>query len=148
MMRVRGSGTRTSTRAAVAEGRRTPAARVIPAGLAFVALCMPLAANPGDLGPGSPLSAWRTADAMERLQLIDSVADRLRANAASAADVVVPRDVVAGCIDQNHTPDHLAVAGHIIDVTAGMAAALCIKMHVPPLRAAKYRLDAPPADRR
>lgn len=113
--------------------------------LVFAALCMPAVALAGDLGPDSALSAWHAASVGDKLQLVDTMADQLRASAGAMGDVGIPRDAVIRCVDQNRTANQLTVNGHVVDVTSGMATALCLKMHVPALRTARYRIGNAPA---
>lgn len=115
---------------------------------AFAALCMPVAALAGDLGPDSALSAWHAASPADKFELVERMADQLRTSAGCATAPGIPRDDIVHCVDRNHAPDHLTVADQVVDVTSGMATVLCLKMHVPELRAAKYRMESAAASGR
>lgn len=114
-------------------------------GVVFAALSTPAVGFAGDLAPDSALSAWHVAGAADKLQLIDTMADRLRTSARLAGSIEIPHATIVRCVDENRAPDQLVVRDQVVSVTAGLAAVLCLKMHVPALRAAKFRVGEPPA---
>lgn len=106
--------------------------------LLLLALCAPMAAEGGSLAANQPLSSWHAASAADRRQLIDAIVNQLRTSAGMTSFVSVPMHAIVQCVDENHTPDTLNFHGRDTSVTAGLAVALCVKIHVPPLQKAKY----------
>lgn len=114
----------------------------------LIALCIPAVALAGELGPDSALSAWHAAGMADKLRLVDTMAGQLQTSAGATGVVDIPHAVVMGCVDRNRTPDQLTVNDHVVGVTSGMATVLCLKMHVPALRTARYSIEGAPASGR
>ena len=109
--------------------------------LFFMAMCVCAAGQAATLSAEQPLSAWRGASLGNKTQLIEAIASQLSASAGFQASVAMPVNVIVQCVDHNPTPDRLTIHGHEATVTVGLAVTLCIKVHVPPLRTARYTLS-------
>jgi hypothetical protein len=119
-----------------------PVFQMFKRALFFLALCVCAAGQAATLSAEQPLSAWRGASLGDKTQLIEAVAGQLSSSAGFQASVAIPVNVIAQCVDRNPTPDRLTIHGHEATVTVGLAVVLCIKVHVPPLRTARYTLSA------
>lgn len=109
-----------------------------------VALGVPAVALAGDPAVDAPLSAWRGAGAAAKHRLVDAMVQQLQASTAATWNRPVPHDEVIRCVDANRAPDRLHMRGHTVTVTVGMATALCLKIWVPELGTARYRMRERP----